>query len=118
MSMAAQHHAGSGSHTLRNAWIWVASLPVAFAVAMVTGEGLITAMGYESGGDTPVPIWPALGVGVPVMLIVLVPSYLAYRTGMKARHEGDGRGIIPAVIAGSLGLLFLLTNLVPLFFGR
>ena len=115
MSMAAQHHSGSGKHSLRSAWTWVASLPVAFAVAMVTGEGLISAMGYESGGEPPVPLVPALLAGTTAMLIVLVPSYFAFRAGMKARREGDERGTLPAVAGATIGILFLLTNLLSVF---
>lgn len=118
MSMLVHRGTGQGRHTLRAAWIWVASLPVAFVLAMVTGEGLISALGYESGGDTAVPLGPALVAGVPAMLLVVVPALLAYRAGMKARREGDERGTVPATIGGVVGAMFLVTNLLGLVVGR
>lgn len=50
-------------HDLRNAWIAVALLPVGFVVAMFVGDGLIGALGYDTGES--VPVGPARGLGLP-----------------------------------------------------
>jgi hypothetical protein len=49
------------------------------------------------------------------MAVVLVPSYFAFRTGMRARREGNERGLLPALLGVSVGLYFLVTNIASLF---
>lgn len=100
------HH----QHDLRWAWTWVVALPFVFAAGMVAGEGLFSAMGYEVGGDEPVPLGPALLVGLPVTLLIMAPGALAYLFGMRARHEGDPRGLLPALLGAAAAAFMLLTN--------
>ena len=108
------HH----EHDLGRAWTWLIAVPFAFVAGVVAGEGLISAMGYESGAGEPVPLGPALLVGLPVILVVALPAYLAYHYGMRARSEGDRRGMLPALIAAMGGGLFLVANLAGVFAGR
>jgi hypothetical protein len=93
------------------AWICVVLIPVAFVVAMFFGEGLITALGYESGAEAPVPFLVALLVGVPVTLGAMVPAALAVLFGRRARREGHGWALVAAAV-GWATLAFWVTTLV------
>jgi phosphotransferase system glucose/maltose/N-acetylglucosamine-specific IIC component len=93
------------------AWICVVLIPVAFVVAMFVGEGLISALGYESGAEAPVPFLVALLVGVPVTLGAMVPAALAVLFGRRARREGHGSALL-AVAIGWATLTFWVTTLV------
>ena len=62
----------------------VASLPVALVVAMVVGEGIISALGYQSGGQRQVPIGPALLASVLALLILIAPGVVAVHYGHRA----------------------------------
>src|SRR5512132_2684203 len=80
---------------LRRAWVAVALLPVALVLAMLVGEGLISALGYQSGSQQPVPIGPVLLASVPALLILVAPGVAAVYYGRRARldRRGDcGRG--------------------------
>jgi hypothetical protein len=78
-------------HDLRKAWIAVALLPVAFVVAMFVGEGLISALGYDSGES--VPVGPALLASIPALLVLIAPGVAAVFYGNRAhpRRRPDGR---------------------------
>jgi hypothetical protein len=78
---------------LRAALIAVALIPVAFVLAMVTGDGLISMMGYGSGGQEAPPIGPMLLASTPAILILVAPasppsSTVVGHTGPGARTPG------------------------------
>lgn len=118
MSVTSRHPVVAHPHALRNAWIWVASLPFAFALSMVTGDGLVWMQGYEAGVQGAPSISRTLLGAFPALFVFLLPASLAFSAGIRARREGDELGLFPAVIAGALGGIFLLTNLAGLFIGR
>ena len=76
----------------------VASLPVAMVLAMVVGEGLISALGYQSGAEQPVPLGPALLAGVPALLILITPGVAAVYYGCRASRAGRSEAKVPAWI--------------------
>ena len=94
-----------GSHLTRRGWMFVAAMPVVFVIAMVAGEGLMSAMGY-SGDDEP-PLWLTLAVGGPLTLAAMVPGILAFMYGRQARLAGAGRRETAALMAiGGLGTVY------------
>ena len=80
---------------LRKAWVAVASLPL----AMVVGEGLISALGYQSA-EQPVPVGPALLAGIPALLILITPGVAAVYYGRRASRAGRRDAKVPAWIGG------------------
>jgi Ni/Fe-hydrogenase subunit HybB-like protein len=117
MAQHSMHHSTSkpaptfGSDNSRRAWICVALIPVAFIVAMVVGEGLITALGYESGAEQPVPFLVALLVGVPVTLGAMAPAALAVLFGRRARREGHGLAVVAVAIGAATLAFWIVTTL-------
>jgi hypothetical protein len=55
-SLARVRSTGSADRDLRRSWVAVALVPVAFVLAMLVGEGLLSAQGYD-------PATPAIPVG-------------------------------------------------------
>jgi hypothetical protein len=86
-------------HDLRKAWIAVALLPVAFVVAMFVGEGLISALGYDSGES--VPVGPALLASIPALLVLIAPGSLPCSTATG--HTAPPAGRPPSWPPGSAG---------------
>jgi hypothetical protein len=117
-TLALHRHSDHRVTTLTKAWLWLVAIPFAFVAGMVAGEGLITAMGYDFAGEEPVPLGPAALVGIPITLLVAVPAVMAYRVGMRAKAEGDPRGLIPALFGAIGATFFVLTNLAGLVLGR
>jgi hypothetical protein len=100
------------------AWVAVASWPVAFVVAMVVGEGLISMMGYQSGGDEAAPIGPALLAGIPALLILVTPGVAAVFYGHHGYRAGRAAARLPAWIGGAVTTAVVVVNLLALIVGR
>jgi hypothetical protein len=90
---------------LLGAWLSLAMIPVAFAVAMVIGEGLISAAGYPSGGDELAPLGIALLISVPLTLVAMTPAALAVVLGRRALRQGHRSGR-SATIIGWIALAY------------
>ena len=103
---------------LRKAWVAVALLPVAFVLAMVVGEGLISALGYQSGGKEPVPVGPALLAAVPALLLLIVPGVAAVHYGRRAYRAGRRDANLPAWIGGGVAVVVVAQNLLAFLVGR
>jgi hypothetical protein len=103
-----------GSGNARRAWVAVVLMPVAFVVAMAVGEGLISALGYESGAEVPVPLAVALAVGVPVTLAAMIPPALAVLFGRRARLEGHRSALLAIAFGGAALLFWIATFLLAL----
>jgi hypothetical protein len=101
---------------VRRAWVAVALLPVAFVLAMWVGEGLLGALGYESGEA--VPAGPALLAAVPALLLLIAPGVGAVYYGHRAYRAGRGDAILPAWIGGASAFVAVAINLLGLLVGR
>lgn len=106
------------SKDVRRAWISVGLLPVAVVLAFVAGEGLASALGYESGSDELAPLWVAATVGLVAVPIAVAPGALAVWLDLRARRAGDQRGLVPAIVGGVLGIGFIGINLLSYVVGR
>jgi hypothetical protein len=116
--MSTQIHRGSPqvSHPSRKAWAAAAFIPVAFVVAMVLGEGLLSWQGYESG-DENIPFGVVALAGGSALLVLEAPCVAAFVLGRRAVAAGDPDGKAPAWIGAILGVLMLAQNLVAFLFG-
>lgn len=104
-------------HDLRNAWIAVALLPVAFLVAMFVGEGLISALGYDTGES--VPVRPALLASIPALLVLIAPGVAAVVYGSRAhRTAGRTAAVVAAWIGGAAAALGVAVNVLAFLVGR
>lgn len=103
---------------LRKAWVAVASLPMAMVLAMVVGEGLSSALGYQSGAEQPVPVGPALLAGVPALLILITPGVAAVYYGRRASRAGRRGAKVPAWIGGVAAVVVVAQNLLAFLVGR
>jgi hypothetical protein len=116
------HHVFSGkgirskgaARDLRNAWIAVALIPVAFVVATVVGEFAVAALGYPSGGDKSTPTGIRAAVGIPATLLLVAPGVIAGIYGLRARREGEPRGLWPSAIGFAVTAVFLLQTIASL----
>lgn len=106
-----------GDRDLRKAWVAVALLPVAFVLAMLVGEGLISALGYDSGEGS-VPVGPTLLAGAPALLILIAPQAAAVYHGHRAHRAGRRAAIVPAWIGVAAVVLAVAVNLLAFLVGR
>lgn len=96
----------------------VASLPLAMVLAMVVGEGLISALGYQSGAEQPVPVGPALLAGIPALLILITPGVAAVYYGRRAYRAGRSDTKVPAWIGGGAAVVVVAQILLAFLVGR
>ncbi|WP_134773059.1 hypothetical protein [Ornithinimicrobium flavum] len=103
-------HAG---HDVRNAWLSVLLLPIAFVLAFLIGEGLIGVLGYPVGdtAGTP-PLWAILVATIPALLVFCVPAFVSTWFARRAASHGDRRGWVPAILLAVVALGFIATNLL------
>ena len=78
---------------------------------------LISAMGYQSGGEEPIPVGPTLVAGVPALLILVVPGMAAVYIGRRAAHGGRAAAMVLAWIGGVAAVAVVTQNLLALLLG-
>lgn len=93
-------------------WAWwsllgfVPSSGLAFAV----GEGLISLLGYPTGGNRMVTWWAALAAAVPALVVFALPALAATHFGRRAVRLGDPRGRRPMLIGVVVVATFVILN--------
>lgn len=94
----------------RRAWWSLLGFVPSFVLAFVVGEGIIAALGYDSGGDVQAPWWAVLVAGVPALVVFVVPAVLTVRQALQAMRLGDERAIVPMILALVVAGGFVLLN--------
>lgn len=95
---------------LRRAWVGVALVPVAFALAFAAGSGVYAWMGYQPE-NADAPLWAVVVASTVVVLIVLIPCVAAVVLGRRAIKDGERRGVYPAVIGAVAGVAVVALTL-------
>lgn len=113
--LTAAPHRGraDGARYTRRAWWSLLGLVPAFVLAFVVGEGLISALGYPTGGTVPAPWWAALVAGVPALVVFAIPAVVTVHLGRQAIRRGDARARTPMLVAVVVTAGFVLLNALP-----
>ena len=110
--MTAVHHSdhlAGAPFTRRARWSLLGFVP-SLALAFAVGEGLISALGYPSGGAERAPWWAMTVAVVPALVVFVLPAIAAVHFGRKAVRSGDARGRIPVRVAIVVATVFVLLN--------
>lgn len=110
--------AARSGRDLRISWVALALLPVAFVVATLLGEWLLTLRGYTGGAERPVPAADALLAGVPALLVLVAPAVTSAAFGWRARRHGRPSGLIAATVGTVATLGLLVLNIAAFAVGR
>lgn len=102
------------SNAMRNAWLWLVGLPVAYVATALIGYSLGAALGFTEGELFPAG-WALLMLFVGIVLFG-IPTYFAYSNGRSAQSAGSKRPFLPALIALFVVVWFVLTGLLSLIF--
>ena len=104
-----------GGRDTRRAWVCLALWPIAFAVALVAGEGTSALLGYDGVGPAP---WGVAFVSLIVATVIVAgPAVLAVGYWRRAQRLGDGRAKVPALVLVVLVAGFIATNLLSVLIG-
>lgn len=115
-STAAPSSDEAARRAVRNAWISVIAIPVAFIAAIVIGSGLAGLLGYDSGSGERAPVGVLLGAGLPAVLVMLAPTIPAMVFGFRATRLGRTEGLIAAIIGIIAAAWAIVSNTLPLLF--
>ena len=110
--MTATHHPDqlAGAPFTRRAWWSLLGFVPSFGLAFLTGEGLISALGYPTGGAAQAPWWAALIATAPALVVFVLPAVSAVSFGRRAMRHGDTRARIPMALALVVAAGFVLVN--------
>jgi hypothetical protein len=102
------------SHEARTAtrWAWWSLLGFvpSTGLAFVVGEGLISLLGYPTGGNRLATWWAALAAAVPALVVFALPALAATYFGRRAIRLGDPRGRRPMLIGVVAVATFVILN--------
>lgn len=79
-------------------------------LAFVIGEGLISALGYPSGGATQPPWWAVLLAAVPALVVFVLPAVLGVHFGRRGLQQGDRSARVPMELGVVAAAAFLILN--------
>lgn len=96
----------------RFAWLSLLLFPFSLVGAFLLGDGLATLLGVPVDGSTAPPVWVALTVGVPAVLLFSVPALLAALLSRRAARLGRPSPWAPAIVGGVLVIVFCGQNLL------
>lgn len=100
------------------AWVALALIPVGLLAAMVVGEALLAAQGFEVGSDTAPPLGPMLLAAVPALLVGVTAPVAAVWCGLLADRHGHRHGRRVAIAAAIVAVGFVLLNAAAAIVGR
>lgn len=109
---------GPARRWLSGAWVALALTPLGLLLAMVVGEGLLAAQGYQVGAALAAPVGATLLAAVPAMLVGAAPPAAAVWCGLRARRLGHRQGLLVAVAGAVLGVGFVVVNVAAAMVGR
>lgn len=101
-----------GARDVRRAWGSFGLFAPSLVGAFVTGEGLLTVLGYD--GEETVPVRIALTAGVPALVVFALPALLIAHLGRQAISHGHPEGRTPMVVAWVVAGVFVVGNLLQL----
>lgn len=110
MTVVRSHARLDGPAYTRRAWWSLLGFVPSFVLAFVIGEGLISALGYPSGGEDLPPWWAMLVAVVPALVVFALPAVLAVHFGRRAVDLGDPQGKVPMMLAVAGAAGFALLN--------
>jgi hypothetical protein len=96
----------------RLAWLSLLLFPISLAAAFLVGDGLATLLGAPTDGSTVPPVWVALVVGVPAVLVFSVPAVIAAFLSGRAARLGRRSPWGPAIVGGVIVIAFCGQNLL------
>jgi hypothetical protein len=94
------------------AWIAVAFIPVFLVLAFVLGEGVISWLGYSSGGSY--PWWVGLCADLTAGLVALLPCAAAVWFALRSRRAGEHRAWAPLLVGGVVGAALLVVTIASI----
>lgn len=125
MGIQLRRHADTSTDTAtlarrrqRQAWTALALTPVGLVAAMVVGEALLAAQGYEVGAATAPPVGPAVLAAIPAIVVGVAAPTTAAWLGFRARRLGHEHGLAVAVIGLVVAVGFVAVNAVAATVGR
>jgi hypothetical protein len=100
------------SKDYRLAWLALLLFPFSLAGAFLVGNGLATVLGVPTDGSAVPPVWAALAVGVPAVLVFAIPAAVATLLCRRAARLGRPSAWGPAIVAAVLVVVFCGQNLL------
>ena len=97
------------------AWWAFAWFVPSLIASILTGEGLLAAMGHSD--DQSPPAGTALMAGLPAILVFALPTLLVWHFGRQAERHGHPEGRTPIIVAVVIAGGFLAMNLLQLVVG-
>jgi hypothetical protein len=104
------HEQLDGSRYTRRTWWSLLGFVPTFVLAFAIGEGLISALGYPTGGAEQAPWWAALVAVVPALVVFALPAAFAVHFGRRAVALGDPNGRVPMIVGVVVAAGFAFMN--------
>ena len=99
-----------GARFTRRAWWSLLGFAPSFVLAFLVGEGLISALGYPTGGADQPPWWAVATAAVPALVVFVLPVALTVYFGTRAKRLGDAGARVPMIVALVLAGGFIALN--------
>ncbi len=84
--------------TLKKSWKWLGIAAVCGLATFGLSEGVFELFGYDDDKPANTPLWVKLIIGIPGILILLTPTFIAVEHAWNARKHKVKGAIFPLVI--------------------
>lgn len=103
------------SNCLKNAWIWLALIPVGSIAGQIVGLLISWAFGQPEQTPFVGPLWQKLLIVVPSTILIITPGFVSASYGLKVVKEGKKIGYLHVYLGGILGIGMLAISVLTFF---
>lgn len=102
--------------TLNKSWKWLGIAALCGIASFTVSEEIFELLGYNEDKPQDAPLWVKLVIGIPGILILLTPTFIAIEHAWNARKHKVKGAVIPLVI-GAFIFIYVIVITVGAVFG-
>ncbi len=101
--------------TLKKSWKWLGVAVLCGIASFTVSEEIFELLGYNEDRPQDAPLWVKLLIGVPGILILLTPTFIAVEHAWNARKHNVKGAVFPLVIGAAIFIYVIVITVGAVF---